>query len=105
VTDILDSNSDTRNFDLSQFGAWLLVDGMRERLAYVDDICWVETLETELNRLEQWCAEHSPWYQPGDFNDLWVEISLVRDHIEQLDSDWYAAQRRKEFTVISGGKS
>ena len=102
MTDILDSNSDTRPFELSQFAAWMLVDGMKERLAWTDNVCWVETLETELDRLEEWCIAHSPWYEEGDFAEFRAELVAAREHFDRLDSDWYAEEQRKGFTVIEG---
>ena len=105
MTDILDNNSDTRPFELSQFGAWLLIDGMRERLAWSDDICWIDTLETELNRLEEWSAAHSPWYEAGQFDEFWAELAAAREFFDREDAEWYASQARKEFRVIEGGLS
>ena len=107
MTDILDSNSDTRPFELSQFGAWLLLDGIRERLTTLEswDICWVETIETELARVESWSSEHSPWYSADDFAELWAEIAAAREWCERSDSEWYAQCARENFTVIEGGKS
>jgi len=104
MTDILDSNSDTRPFELSQFAAWMLVDGMRERLEHADNICWVDTIETELDRLEEWCIAHSPWHEEGDFDEFRVELVAAREHFDREDREWYAEQRRKAFTVIGGGK-
>ena len=105
MTDILDSNSDTRPFELSQFAAWMLVDGMRERLVHADNICWVDTIETELDRLEEWCIAHSPWYEEGDFDEFRVEIAVFRDFFDSADREWYAERKRENFTVIEGGKS
>ena len=105
MTDKLDSNSDTRPFELSQFAAWMLVDGMRERLSWADNICWVDTIETELDRLEEWSAAHSPWYEEGDFAEFRAEIVLAREDFDREDREWYAEQRRNGFTVIAGGKS
>ena len=105
MKDILDSNSDTRPFELSQFAAWMLVDGMRERLVQADNLCWVDTIEEELDRLEEWSVNHSPWFEEGDFDELRVEIAIVRDAFDSADREWYAEQRRKEFRVIVGGKS
>ena len=104
MKDILDSNSDTRPFELSQFAAWMLVDGMRERLVQADTICWVDTIEEELDRLEEWSIAHSPWFEEGDFDEFRVELVAAREHFDRLDREWYAERKRENFTVIAGGK-
>ena len=105
MTDILDNNSDTRPFELSQFGAWLLIDGMRERLNWAQDRCWIETLETELDRLEEWSAAHSPWYEAGQFDEFRAELVAAREYIDRENAEWYASEARKGFRVIDGGLS
>ena len=107
MTNKIDSNSDTRPFELSQFGAWFFLSGLEYRLESLSDydICWVETIEIELARVQQWDREFGPYYNEEYYSDLWEQIASVREWCEQSDRDWTARSARENFTVITGGKS
>ena len=105
MRDILDSNSDTRNFELSQFGMWFFVAGLGDFLESVDNICMIETLELELDRVEQWDREHGGFYTDENYDHLRAQIASAREQIEQFDREWYAELAREEFRVIDGGKA
>jgi hypothetical protein len=101
------SNSDTADFQLSQFGAWFFLCGLETRLESLEsyDICWVETIETELDRVQQWDRDFGGFYKEEYYTSLREQIAAVREWCEAADSDWYARQARGKFRLIEGGLS
>ena len=105
MRDILDNNSDTLPVELSQFGMWFFLAGLGDYLQSLDNICMIETLELELDRVEQWDREHGPYYEETGYEHLRNMIASAREQIEQFDRDFWAEQAREEFRVIDGGKA
>ena len=105
------SNSDTAQFELSQFGAWFIRSSCHEFLERAEDTCQLDTLEIELARLEEWEQQNGKFYDPKDFEKLWTAIAETREWMEERDNLWYdeeasehAEEARAAFTVIEGGK-
>ena len=98
------SNSDTAQFDLSQFGSWYLLAGIECYLESTDMVCQCETLLLELDRVEAWEQANGGFYDPERFTYLRDSISEKMADIEAWDAQWYAEKARDSFTVIEGGK-
>ena len=97
------SNSDTFDYQLSQFAAWYLLEGIEQYLECADEVCQCETLLTELDRLEAWERANGAFYAEGRFAKLREKIELRLEWIERWESNWYAERARSEFRVIEGG--
>ena len=107
------SNSDTAQFDLSQFGSWYLLAGIEVYAESAHEVCQCDTLLLELDRLEAWEQVNGGYYSyeyvPARFAELREHITELRDWIE-ADYERYYAERtaqeaRANFTVIEGGLS
>ena len=102
-------NSTTFDFQLNQFGSWYMLAGIECYLESADMTCQCETLLAELDRLEAWERENGGYYHleyvPEGFAALRDRILGRLADIESWESQWYAEQRRGEFTVIEGGRS
>jgi len=107
------SNSDTAQFDLSQFGSWYLLAGIEVYAESAHEVCQCDTLLLELDRLEAWeqanGAYYSYEYVPARFAELRERITELRDYIDAEDERYYAErearERRESFTVVEGGLS
>ena len=107
------SNSDTAQFDLSQFGSWYLLAGIEVYAESAHEVCQCDTLLLELDRLEAWEQVNGGYYSyeyvPARFAELRERITELRDWLQAQEDQWYserAAERaRAEFTVIEGGLS
>ena len=99
------SNSDTFDYQLSQFGSWYLMAGIESYLDDAYEVCQCETLLLELDRLEAWESENGGFYSyehvPAAFADLRERIT---ERLQWIESEDEAYRRRARFTVISGGK-
>ena len=103
------SNSDTFDYQLSQFAAWYLMEGIRQYFECADEVCQCDTLLVELDRLESWELANSGYYTPETirerFAGLRSAIELRREWLERRESDYYAERARSEWRVIEGGLS
>ena len=108
MKDIVDSNSDTRPFELSQFGSWYLLAGLEQYIENVEDECQIDTLELELDRLEQWESAHGGYYEydhvRSRFAQIREQLAELREWVQKRDRLWYAEELREDFRVIDGGK-
>jgi len=102
------SNSDTSPFELSQFGLWYILAGLRQFIENVEDECQIDTLELELSRIEQWDRENGGYYSyeytQREYAELWTQLAELREWIQKRDNEWYAREAREDFYVIDGGK-
>ena len=71
------SNSDTFDYQLSQFAAWYLLEGIEQYLDCADETCQCETLLTELDRLEAWGAPTAHFTPRADLRNCARKLSCV----------------------------
>lgn len=102
------SNSDTSPFEMSQFGQWYMLAGIEQYIDDIEDECQIDTIELELNRIQEWDREHGGYfdcqYTQNKYAELWTKLAELREWIQQRDRLWYADCAREDFYVIDGGK-
>jgi hypothetical protein len=98
------SNSDTAQFDLSQFGSWYLLAGIECYAESAMEVCSCETLLLELDRLEAFEKAHCEFHDAERFAELRERIESHKADLQAWDSHCDAQLAREQFRVIEGGK-
>lgn len=101
-------DSDTAQFEMSQFGSSYMLAGIEVHLETAYEVCQCEYLLVELDRLEAWEMQHSVFY---DLESVRERFAYLRQSIldklaeaESFETQFYADKARRGFTLVQGGK-